>query len=134
MLAIFKITFLILHLLIHFSIKANAFTSTRHLLSVKTSYAGSKMDAWADNVKLILKTHERFDIISIDQNYSYRTGIMFGKTPIVFKSDLMSSKSIRCLRTIQFSGGSYEVLNILALPCVENNLPILGIDIVSLPG
>ena len=92
------------------------------------------MNVWAENVKSILKKNEQFDDISIDTAYSYRTGLIFGKTPIIFKCDLMSSRNIRCLRTIQFSGGGYEVLNIIALPRIENELPILGIDIVSLPG
>lgn len=38
------------------------------------------------------------------------------------------------LRQLSFTGGGYDVLNVIALPRMNTSLPILGIDVVSLPG
>lgn len=58
-----------------------------------------------------------------------------GRDQIVhFSADAFTSSRLQYLRRVYFSGSGYDVFNIVAIPKANIDLPILGIDIVILPG
>lgn len=94
-----------------------------------------ELRCWFEKCVQILAKAEVFTNEIVPDQYRSCCGNMPGKAQIDFECDIKRSKSIKCLRSIQFTGGGYTVLNIVALPMIDKlHLPILGIDIVLLPG
>ena len=56
-----------------------------------------------------------------------------GKVEVQFRAAAFTSPLLRYMRMISFTGSGYDVFNLVAIPQRGISLPILGIDIVSLP-
>lgn len=54
--------------------------------------------------------------------------------PVTFSCEAHHSSKLAYLRRVSFHGDGFHALNIMALPRPSYNIPILGIDIVVLPG
>ena len=56
-----------------------------------------------------------------------------GKVQVQFRAAAFTSPQLRYMRMVSFTGSGYDVFNLVAIPRSGTSLPILGIDIVSLP-
>jgi phycoerythrobilin:ferredoxin oxidoreductase len=61
-------------------------------------------------------------------------GSAAGKKEIKFVSEAFRSDHFEYVRMVSFSGGGYDVFNLLVMPRLGSCLPIFGADIVCLPG
>jgi len=60
---------------------------------------------------------------------------MIGKQSVQYSCDAFTGTNVfQYLRVVKLVGGNYTILNIMGLPKYDKKSPILGIDIVSLPG
>ena len=77
---------------------------------------------------------DNFHKISLPFEYSHIKSTI-GSNSVACSSEAYTGEEfIRYFRIINFQGGNYSVMNIMAVPYLNNSLPILGIDVVSLPG
>lgn len=100
--------------------------------SVRGTASNSKFEAWYQKTIESLSLCEPLTPIQLDEKFSSSLGNI-GKSNVTFKSKAWESKSLRYIRLISFVGEGYDVFNFLAIPRSGFALPILGIDIVSLP-
>lgn len=99
---------------------------------VRGTAANSKFEAWYQKTIESLSLCEPLISIPLDEEFSSSLGLI-GKSNVTFKSKAWQSKSLRYIRLISFVGEGYDVFNFLAIPRSTISLPILGIDVVSLP-
>ena len=93
---------------------------------------GSKFEAWYQKTVQTLSLNEELIPIPLDIEFSSNFGSI-GKSNVTFVSKAWQSKSMRYIRLISFVGEGYDVFNFMALPRSNLDVPILGIDVVSLP-
>jgi phycoerythrobilin:ferredoxin oxidoreductase len=126
-----------------------AFTHTRTVIPLKSSKKykmtdikmcssrgtapGSKFESWYQTTMERLSSKDDPLIpLEMDPIFASNVGTI-GKSNVVFESKAWQSKSLRYVRLISFVGEGYDVFNFLAIPRSGVALPILGIDVVSLP-
>jgi len=94
---------------------------------------GSKFESWYKTTMERLSSKDDPLIpLEMDPIFASNVGII-GKSNVVFESKAWQSESLRYVRLISFVGEGYDVFNFLAIPRSGVALPILGIDVVSLP-
>lgn len=94
---------------------------------------GSKFESWYQTAMGKLDNKDDPLVpLEIDPIFASNIG-KIGKSNVTFHSKAWHSKSLRYVRLISFVGEGYDVFNFLAIPRSEVALPILGIDVVSLP-
>ena len=71
--------------------------------------------------------------IQLDDRFQECVGKLPPNIEVRFLANAFESPHYRYLRTISFAGNGYDVFNLVAVPRMGRSLPILGIDIVSLP-
>ena len=83
----------------------------------------------------ICMNHLSTELVPMDLDARFTDCV--GKLPpnieVRFRANAFQSPHYRYLRTISFAGDGYDVFNLVAVPRRGRSLPILGIDIVSLP-
>ena len=94
---------------------------------------GSIFEPWYKNTKAILDQVEVLKPLDIDSVYNKKSGKL-GQSLINFSCEPFTTSKLRYVRCVSFFGEGYDVFNFVALPWSYYDLPILGIDIVSLPG
>lgn len=88
-----------------------------------------------ESIRSDLEKLDMFTPVKLSEQFSSISSSIGKKTTVTCSCEAFIGRDhIRYLRIIQFLGANCSVLNILGLPYVSNNLPILGIDIVKLPG
>eukprot|EP01041_Mallomonas_annulata_P002350 gene2350-4563_t len=90
-------------------------------------------DLWLNLAMDVFIKHQTVEKVDICPEFSRREGIL-GNKEIVYRCNAYQSESLRYIRRISFSGAGYNVFNFVALPRSEFNIPIFGVDIVTLPG
>jgi Ferredoxin-dependent bilin reductase len=109
------------------------FDSSYSSISEGTVAPGSAYEDWcASTLQTLDNDGEKLMPIAIDKALSQCTGTI-GKNDVTYRASAFRSKSLRYLRVVSFVGEGYDVFNLLAVPKSGVDLPILGIDIVSLP-
>lgn len=93
----------------------------------------SKFEPWYIKAKAILDEVELLKPLEIDNIYNKNSGKL-GQSLIDFSCEPFNTSKLRYVRCVSFCGEGYDVFNFVALPWSYYDLPILGIDIVSLPG
>ena len=107
-------------------------TNGMHMTSERGTSHGSKFEAWYQKTVQTLSLNEELIPIPLDIEFSSNFGSI-GKSNVTFVSKAWQSKSMRYIRLISFVGEGYDVFNFMALPRSNLDVPILGIDVVSLP-
>lgn len=93
----------------------------------------SEFECWyVDAMKCLDQTEVR-TVINIPNEFKTNDGKIRGSN-IQFECKAFNSTHIRWGRMVSFNGGGYTVLNLVLLPKREYDIPIFGVDIVSLPG
>lgn len=113
----------------------NQFSATSfgmQMNSERGTSVGSKFESWYLKTIKTLSMHEELIPIPLDSEFSSNFGSI-GKSNVTFACKAWQSKSMRYIRLISFVGEGYDVFNFMALPRSHLAVPILGIDIVSLP-
>ena len=55
--------------------------------------------------------------------------------PLQFSATAYNSSTLKYLRKVELSGGGFDVFNFVIFPDLDIvDLPIFGVDIISLPG
>ena len=93
---------------------------------------GSKFEGWYQRTIQSLSLSEPLVPIQLENSFSSNLGSL-GKLNVAFCSKAWESKSLRYIRLISFVGEGYDVFNFMAVPRAGSAIPILGIDVVSLP-
>ena len=93
---------------------------------------GSKFESWYQRTVQVLDTDGGLSQIPLDESFSSNVG-RIGKSNVTFRAKAWESKSLRYARLISFVGEGYDVFNFMAIPKAGLDIPILGIDVVSLP-
>ena len=93
---------------------------------------GSKFEKWYQNTILTLSNKETLTPIPISPEFSSNMGLV-GKSSVTFNAKAWESDNLRYIRLVSFVGEGYDVFNFLAIPREGLDIPILGIDVVSLP-
>ena len=115
--------------------------SQRYLISLKSTLISSSptwepssfFGKWIDETINNLNAADPLTPIPLDKDFSDNIGSI-GKKLVYFRAAAYHSKYLRYLRTISFVGEGYDVLQIVAIPRQGYDIPILGLDIVTLPG
>lgn len=81
-----------------------------------------------------LNETDQLTSVSLPKDLSYAEGFLCRDQIVKFSADAFTSSKLQYLRRVYFSGSGYDVFNIVAIPRSNINIPILGIDIVILPG
>jgi Ferredoxin-dependent bilin reductase len=110
----------------------SASTYGMQMTSERGTSAGSKFESWYQRTIKNLSMHEELIPIPLDCEFSSNCGSI-GKSNVTFVSKAWQSKSMRYIRLVSFVGEGYDVFNFMAVPRSHLAIPILGIDIVSLP-
>jgi Ferredoxin-dependent bilin reductase len=113
-------------------IQFSATSSGIQMTSERGTTVGSKFESWYQRTMKTLSVHEDLIPIPLDSEFSSNLGTI-GKSNVTFVSRAWQSKSMRYIRLISFVGEGYDVFNFMAVPRSHLAVPILGIDIVSLP-
>lgn len=124
-------------------LRPQSFTKARQSPFSATSYGmqmtsergtsvGSKFESWYQKTIKTLSMHEELIPIPLSSEFSSNLGSI-GKSNVTFASKAWQSKSMRYIRLISFVGEGYDVFNFMAVPRSHLAVPILGIDVVSLP-
>jgi hypothetical protein len=109
-------------------------TKHRINISINMNIPESFNTPFHDNLITQLNKLDEMKIVKHPQDYMFKIANI-SKNQIEFSCQSYTGKiNLRYTRIVQFKGGNYTVLNILALPYDSVSLPILGIDIVTLPG
>lgn len=82
---------------------------------------------------MIASTFSPFTKISIPAEFASREGVL-NKGLVKIQLRSYQCQKLSCLRTICFEGAGFHVFNLIAVPEIQYDLPIFGVDIVSLPG
>jgi hypothetical protein len=106
------------------------FTSTLEMNGVADGSAFA--DFYSSITKRLTKCEE-LRPIPLDNEFCCAVGKL-GKSRINFRAEAFNSNNIRYARMVSFVGEGYDVLNFVAIPRSNVEIPILGIDIVCLPG
>lgn len=70
----------------------------------------------------------------LSSEYSTKTALL-GKQTVEYSCDAFTGTNVfQYLRMVKLVGGNYTILNLMGLPRYDKKSPILGIDLVSLPG
>lgn len=93
---------------------------------------GSKFEGWYQRTIQSLSLSEPLVPIQLENSFSSNLGSL-GSLNVAFSSKAWESKSLRYIRLISFVGEGYDVFNFMAVPRAGSAIPILGIDVVSLP-
>ncbi|RYH12565.1 hypothetical protein EON65_37955 [archaeon] len=72
--------------------------------------------------------------IQLPADYAFAEGSINKKDLVQYRCDAYQAPKLSYLRILRFEGSGFNVFNCVALPELAYDLPILGIDIVSLPG
>jgi Ferredoxin-dependent bilin reductase len=99
---------------------------------VRGTAVGSKFESWYQKTIESLSLVEPLVPIELEDSFSSNVGSL-GKMNMTFRSMAWQSKSLRYIRLISFVGEGYDVFNFMAVPRAGTAVPILGIDVVSLP-
>jgi phycoerythrobilin:ferredoxin oxidoreductase len=104
----------------------------------KTEEYSDMFKKWYKTAITSLSSTEKLTPISLDSDYEFAEGQIGGGTKkdtntIVFSSEAFRSEHLDYVRMVTFKGGGYTVLNFVAFPNIEYELPIFGVDIVVLP-
>lgn len=91
------------------------------------------MQIWSEKCLKAFNSEILLHEVSIPNTYSYSIGSV-GKKTVTFQSTAYTSDNFEYLRFVSLNGNGFNVLNILALPKDRFDVPIFGVDIVSLPG
>jgi hypothetical protein len=141
--------FLLLFQLIHIESYISFLRQTRTVTFRRFEWNSKKIDdmeddgktfatlqQWSENVYQQISNSTRLKEVSIEPDYQEAEGILSRDKVIRYSVKAYESRELKYFRSVSFHGNGFHVLNILALPnlSVCPNLPILGIDIVSLPG
>lgn len=103
------------------------------MCSSRGTASGSKFESWYQTTMERLSSKDDPLIpLEMDPIFASNVGTI-GKSNVMFESKAWQSKSLRYVRLISFVGEGYDVFNFLAIPRSGVALPILGIDVVSLP-
>ena len=107
---------------------------SRYSTNFALSYHNNKY-SFENEIGTKLLQLDNFTQVDIGDEYNEKTSKL-GSSNISFSCTAYKGQNyIKYLRTIQITGEQYSVLNIMAVPYAHNNqLPILGIDLISLPG
>ena len=100
--------------------------------SIRGTAPGSKFESWYQRTVQTLIDDQNLTPLPMDPLFSSNTGNL-GKSNVVFHAKAWESKSLRYARLISFVGEGYDVFNFMAIPREGLDIPILGIDVVSLP-
>jgi len=93
----------------------------------------SIFESWYKKTIDRLNHEEILKPILIDSIYRDNNGKL-GKSLINYSCKPFCTSKLRYIRSVSFYGEGYDIFNFVALPWSYYDLPILGIDIVSLPG
>ena len=99
---------------------------------VRGTAVGSKFESWYKKTIESLSLAEPLVPIELEDSFSSNVGSL-GNLSMTFRSMAWQSKSLRYIRLISFVGEGYDVFNFMAVPRAGTAVPILGIDVVSLP-
>ena len=102
------------------------------LNSDRGTVEGSKFEGWYQRTIQSLSLSEPLVPIQLEDSFSSNLGSL-GSLNVAFSSKAWESKSLRYIRCISFVGEGYDVFNFMAVPRAGYAIPILGIDVVSLP-
>lgn len=119
-------------------------SSQRYLYKIKNNHQNR---LYLENNNEI-KTNDEFNklihskLLECDTLISYELSSEYasksanlGKQSVQYSCDAYTGTNIfQYLRIVKLVGGNYTILNIMGLPKYEKKSPILGIDLVSLPG
>eukprot|EP01031_Cornospumella_fuschlensis_P048465 gene48465-59353_t len=72
--------------------------------------------------------------LDLPLDYALAEGSINKKDSVKYSCDAFRPSRLSYLRVLRFEGAGFNVFNSIALPKLEYDMPILGIDIVSLPG
>jgi len=97
------------------------------------SNSKSMFAVWYKKTKDRLEKEEILKPVLIDSIYSNNNGKL-GKSLVNYSCKPFSTSKLRYIRSVSFYGEGYDIFNFVVLPWSYYDLPILGIDIVSLPG
>lgn len=99
----------------------------------KDQVFGDYCNQWRSKV---LKTFTTSDLqkVPLPADYAAAQGSINKKDAVQYDCDAYQSSQLSYLRILRFEGAGFNVFNCVALPKLIYDLPILGIDIVSLPG
>ena len=72
--------------------------------------------------------------VQLPDEFSSAKGCISKGNEVTFDVTAFQSKKLSYIRRVSFKGEGYNVFNFIAFPRANYDLPILGIDVVSLPG
>ena len=102
------------------------------MITARGTAPGSKFESWYQRTIRTLDGDGGLTPIPVDEMFSSNVGSI-GKSNVIFRAKAWESKSLRYARLISFVGEGYDVFNLMAVPRSGLDVPILGIDVVSLP-
>eukprot|EP01039_Chlorochromonas_danica_P001572 gene1571-1717_t len=82
---------------------------------------------------MIASTFSPLAKISVPEEFANREGVL-NKGLVKIQLQSYQCQKLACLRTICFEGAGFQVFNLIAVPRIQYDLPIFGVDVVSLPG
>jgi hypothetical protein len=91
-------------------------------------------DEWIRNCVSELDNAEVLTNIVLESKVTSSEGSIAGNKKIQFNCQAYSSQHLEYVRVAQLTGPQYHIFNIVAFPKTDFELPILGIDVVRLPG
>ena len=112
-------------------------SSSRVSLQIKNKKLHDYTDTfgkWYDTIKSVMNKTETFIPIEISEDFRTAEGQLGGNSHIKFASEAFKSENLDYIRMVTFSGSGYNVLNFVATPNLDYDLPIFAVDIVVLPG
>jgi len=74
------------------------------------------------------------EIVELEGRFESATGRIGNNVEVTFCSEAFRSSKLSYARMVSFSGKGYDVFNFLAIPAIDCDLPMFGVDLVMLPG
>eukprot|EP01036_Dinobryon_divergens_P023943 gene23943-32342_t len=76
-----------------------------------------------------------FSTIPLPKDFSENQGVIAKKQTLSFSAAAYNSSTLKYLRKVELNGGGFNVFNFVIFPDLDVvDLPIFGVDIISLPG
>ena len=72
--------------------------------------------------------------VELEGRFESATGRIGNNVEVTFCSEAFRSSELSYARMVSFSGKGYDVFNFLAIPAIDCDLPMFGVDLVMLPG
>ena len=105
-------------------------------LADDNSHNSALFESWSQICLKSLNITEKLGLnpIEIPGKFKSCKGVIGRDKTIEFSSVAYKNDYFDYMRLVSFNGSGYAVMNLVILPNLDYNLPIFGVDVVSLPG